>query len=908
MATYVRRWTTRVLPLVFVLFTSPWDVPVRSAQPPSDATLVKDIDDTFHWNGDSNPGAVRAAGAVGFFVADEGINGRELWRTDGTGTGTMLVKDINAGAAASTPAFLTNVNGTLFFTAEEPYTGRELWRSDGTSEGTVLVADLTAGAGSTPITALIAAKGMLFFVASRPDTGSELWKSDGTDGGTVLVKDIVPGAGSSSPQSLTHVGDAVFFSADHPDTGREAWKSDGTEAGTVLVRDINPGPAASTPASFVFLNGSVFFAAFHASTGRELWKTDGTADGTTLAGDVSPGVATGIHSGLWVAKGMVFFSGFRADVGGGLWRSDGTQAGTVLVKDVRPPDSPAQVVSLVEANGIIFFKVPNPYPYIGDYLWKSDGTEAGTVPFRRFSDVISFHPFGHHLFISTGTGQFLKTDGTLEGTESLSVNGFHHASVLGELNGALFFAAVHDDIGKELWKSDGTKAGTVLVKDINATVFRPRSSQSGELVRIGDKVFFAAERRDTGRELWKSDGTEAGTVLVKDIMPEAAGSSPRWLTRIGNTLFFTASHPATGAELWRTDGTAEGTMLVKDIYSGWMSSSPTRLMDLNGTLFFFATHPATGVELWKSDGTAAGTVLVRDVYPGPVSGPDINSGSFVNVRGILFFHASHPDTGKELWKSDGTEAGTVLVKDIIPGPGSSAGGYWWSSVGVGRTLFFQAFHPDTGYELWKSDGTEAGTVLVRDIVAGAGSSRPYPLADIGGMLIFAATEPATGQELWRTDGTEWGTAMIDEIVPGAGSTEVSRWASLDNALVFFASEPLRGYELWKTDGQTVNLVMDVNPGPAGSLKSCAPSEDDHARVVNGVYMFTADDGVRGTELWASDGNSARLVAELAPGSSSSCPRAFAAAGPLVFFAASDERTGDELWAIRKAAVARSARD
>jgi ELWxxDGT repeat protein len=837
-------------------------------------------------------------------AADEGVNGRELWRTDGTDTGTMLVKDINAGVSASTPQFLTNVNGTLFFTAEEPSTGRELWRSDGTSEGTALVADLTPGAGSTSMTALTAANGMLFFVASHPDTGSELWKSDGTEAGTVLVKDIVPGAGSSTPQALAHVADAVFFSADHPDTGREAWMSNGTDAGTVLVRDINPGPAASTPASFVFLNGSVFFAAFHESTGRELWKTDGTAGGTALVSDVNPGVATGVGVPLFVAKGMVFFAGFRPDAGGGgLWRSDGTEAGTVLVKDVRPEDSTGNPVSLVEVNGIIFFKVPNPFVSFGDYLWKSDGTEAGTVPYINFFDRISFRPIGNDLYIA-GTLGLDKTDGGPEGAERLTPIGVGHPNGLAELNGLLLFSAIHNEIGAELWKSDGTKAGTLLVKDINATIFTPHSSRPGQLARIGDTMFFAAERRDSGRELWRSDGTEAGTVLVKDIAPGAAGSSPAWLTRIGDTLFFAAFDPATGAELWRTDGTAAGTRLVKDIYPGTLSSRPSRLLNVNGTLFFVALFPGTGEELWKSDGTAAGTVLVRDIYPGSVFGVDSAFSPFVNVNGTLFFQASDPDTGKELWKSDGTEAGTVVVKDIVPGPGSSAAGFWWSVVGVGGTLFFQAFHPDTGHELWKSDGTEAGTVLVKDIVGGAGSSRAAPLADIGGVLIFAATEPATGQELWRSDGTEGGTVLIGEIVPGAGSTGVSRWGTLGNSLVFFASQPWTGFELWTTDGLTVNLLMDINPGPAGSMTSgcVGASEGALARVVNGLYMFVANDGVRGSELWASDGNSARLVGELAAGSSSSCPKWFAAAGPLVFFGASDERNGDELWAVSRAAV------
>ena len=173
------------------------------------------------------------------------------------------------------------------------------------------------------------------------------------------------------------------------------------------------------------------------------------------------------------------------------------------------------------------------------------------------------------------------------------------------------------------------------------------------------------------------------------------------------------------------------------------------------------------------------------------------------------------------------------------------------------------------------------------------------MGDIGGALIFLATEPMTGTELWRSDGTDSGTVLIDEVIRGSGSPAITAWGDLGDTLLFFAREPSVGYELWKTDGLTVTLVSDINPGPAGSLRVCG---SNLTRVVNGIFMFAADDGAHGTELWASDGDSARLVADLAPGATSSCPREFAGAGPLMFFTANDSRTGDELWAIGRAAL------
>jgi ELWxxDGT repeat protein len=159
-------------------------------------------------------------------------------------------------------------------------------------------------------------------------------------------------------------------------------------------------------------------------------------------------------------------------------------------------------------------------------------------------------------------------------------------------------------------------------------------------------------------------------------------------------------------------------------------------------------------------------VLVKDIWPGPSSGgPGVGGGSqFVSLNdGTLIFPAFHPDTGHELWKSDGTEAGTMLVRDINPGRANSSPEF---PINVAGTIFFGAFRPDIGVELWKSDGTEAGTALVKDINPGPGHSRPALVASVNAMAVFSAFEPDTGHEFWRSDGTEAGTTVIHEIVLG----------------------------------------------------------------------------------------------------------------------------------------------
>ncbi|MHC4078993.1 MAG: ELWxxDGT repeat protein, partial [Planctomycetota bacterium] len=219
------------------------------------------------------------------------------------------------------------------------------------------------------------------------------------------------------------------------------------------------------------------------------------------------------------------------------------------------------------------------------------------------------------------------------------------------------------------------------------------------------------------------------TALVRDIRTEAAvnDSLPRQLVRVGTIVYFVATTRTHGTEIWKTDGTETGTVLVKDILPGSISAFPENLTAVGNTLYFSAFGPSAGRELWKTDGTAAGTVLVKDIKPGCDSSSPRNLAAAGNT---LYFAAADVDHGRELWKSDGTAVGTVLVKDIEPGKMTS--GAPWSSFPegltlVGSTLFFAARTRLSGVELFKSDGTASGTVLVADIRAGIGGSDPNSL-------------------------------------------------------------------------------------------------------------------------------------------------------------------------------------
>ncbi|AKJ02388.1 Flagellar hook-length control protein FliK [Archangium gephyra] len=869
--------------------------PSRSGLTGEAVRLVKDINVI---GASADPRELANVNGTVYFSASDGLNGIELWKSDGTAAGTVLVKDISPGPGSSTPGALTNINGTLYFRATDGVNGVELWKSDGTTAGTVLVKDITPGSGSTSLGNLTNVNGTVFFSATDGVNGNELWKSDGTAAGTVLVKDIYTGFSGSSPEYLTNVNGTLYFSADSATSGKELWKSNGTAAGTVLVKDIHTSWAtASNPSGLTNVNGTLFFTATDGVNGVELWKSNGTAAGTVLVKDIFSGSSGSTPAALTNVNGTLYFRATDGVNGVELWKSDGTAAGTVLFKDIASGSSDSTPELLTNVNGTLYFRATDSVN--GGELWKSDGTAAGTVLVKDLYPGSSWG-FPEELRNINGTLYFAannptawglwKSDGTAAGTVLVkalrSGSSSYGPLYLTDVDGTPYFSASDGVNGIELWKSDGTTAGTVTPRDIN-----PSTSGSNplNLANLNGTLYFNANDGVRGEELWKSDGTEAGTVLVKDFNPGAGNSFPYSLTNVNGTLFLSATDGTIGTELWKSDGTTAGTVLVKDIYPGpGLTSSPRSLMNVNGTLFFTAMNGTNHRELWKSDGTAAGTVLVKDINPGTfTSDPQY----LTNVNGTLYFTATNGTNGVELWKSDGTAAGTVLVKDIFPGTNGSSPAYLTN---VNGTLFFTATDGVNGWELWKSDGTAAGTVLFKDLNPGSGNGSPAYLTNINGTLYFTATDGVNGVELWKSDGTAAGTVLVKDLNPGSGSSYPASLTNVNGTLYFAATDSTSGTELWKSDGTAAGtvLVKDLNPGSGNATPI-------YLTNVNGTLYFTATNGTSGMELWKSDGTAAGtvLVHDFFPGVGNGYPSSLFPVGEKTFFAATTPLYGAELWML-----------
>ncbi len=425
-------------------------------------------------------------------------SGQELWKSDGTVAGTVLVKDINLGTDNANPGpFLKRLSDGvhLFFASQDGERG--LWKTSGTEESTVKVKDIAASYGSAINLTLVGDD--VYFTTKTVDT-FRLWKSDGTEGGTVIVKEL-PILGGDRSGYLHTVNGKLLFNYDHPHTasnprGEEAWVSDGTALGTVELKDIWPGGGESDfmKGSVIEFEGNLYSGADDGSaSGSEVWMTDSTTDGTKQLADLEVGSNGSIPTNFTAADDVFYFTAVTSDKGDQLWKSDGTAENTVPVKDM-DPNSSARDQDLFSSdffyghikqggdiNGLLFFAAKN-----GDYgieLWKSDGTDAGTVMVKDLMAGVNF---------SSRPGDFV------------------------ELNNTLYFAAYAIDNSRNLWKSDGTEEGTVMVKS-----FGPDELQSGGIeVRNGIMLLTIGKGGEEGfdYELWRSDGTTEGTYFLGDIL------------------------------------------------------------------------------------------------------------------------------------------------------------------------------------------------------------------------------------------------------------------------------------------------------------------------------------------------------------------------------------------------------
>jgi ELWxxDGT repeat protein len=715
--------------------------------------------------GSADEASVVAAGNRVFFFTPLGA----LWVSDGARTSLVRAFD------AFTPRNLTAVGSRAVFLAKADGGGEKLWSSDGTAAGTRAVTEFFEPApfGEGP---LLTAIGNTLYFTANDGTGIDLWQTDASGATARRVTDFIARSPfGNSPLNLARLGDLLLLTAQE-DGDREAgfWVSGGTPGSTRRLDGCSGGCPGAGFVPFVPFGNRVLFAGRGAGEKNDLWVTDGTGAGTQRLG--------GLSFTPYALLGKVFFIGPGSHSGYALWKSDGTTAGTVRLAELglHPFEGafPFSGFSPVAAGGRIFFaaNLQGRLPQ----LCVSDGSPAGT---RAVSNIISpsssypagFTPFAGGALFSAQEGSargLWRTDGTAAGTKRIQTP-VHPGRITPAAGGIAFFLSAGEQ--SQVWRTDGTEAGTFQIS--------PPAGTALDLARFGTGAIFGILEEEQ-ISLWESDGTVAGTHKLLDLPVGITWAG--FFQVFGARLYFVVVPPTQIEELWVSDGTPAGTQaLISAEDPGEFPNAPP-MAQVGGTIYFSSLYG-----LWKTDGTTAGTVQIFD-QEGPTD--------LTEAQGALFFMAGVPESPNErgFWRTDGTAAGTALVKAVgvlLDDHGDNP----VNMVRLGGLLVFLAADSAHGVELWRSDGTAAGTVLVRDIAPGEVSSQPFfavSLAAAGGKAYFSATDGTSGFELWESDGTAAGTRRVQDIAPGTPSSSPAELAAVGNRLYFAADDGVHGREPW----------------------------------------------------------------------------------------------------------------
>ena len=791
-------------------------------------------------------------------------------------------------------------------------TGRQLWLSDPDGGNARLFAVPSKFFNaSLPF----ASNGKIFFQgypanATDNDFYGEPFVTDGTAAGTLLLKDIMPGTTGSDAHFVATLGSQTLFWADMlgSNPSRALYATDGTAAGTIqLASGFFRG--GTPPGNFSIADGRAVFTVQSNASGRpqQVWSTDGTAAGTQRL--VGPAGAALTPAGSTLAfGGAVVFTASASATGTELYITDGTASGSRLVKDIVAGSGSSNPQNLTLSGDKLYFTQAG-------QLWASDGTTAGTnklafgppVETPYFPSAQSLRVAGDRLFFtasnndSTGRELFVLEATAVYPRKVKEIGpGFNDANIsqLTVLGDKVVFVADDGVHGRELWISDGTAAGTLMI-DIYPELLSETTAPGGpeQLTASNGLVFFTAANAEAGRELWVTDGTAAGTRLVRDIAAGSGDSSVAGLTAEAGGVLFSAYDPERGTEAWFSDGSAAGTRMMADATPGrtmgfssvnYAGSIYTNSMvGVGGRLVFSVSDASTGIELWGSDpADAVGAHLLRDVFPGrgigfgAFSRGDLSSGSNYTLAGDkLFFVGADPVHGNELWVTDGTSAGSHLVVDINPGIGDAGIVYLRS---MGGKAYFNARYNAQKTELWVSDGTAEGTHTVLDPTAPGGSyfgTSPQALVAVGSKLFFLGRNNDTSLlGLAVTDGTAAGTTFLG----AAGMVGAGRYLVFGDKLVFASTPAATGTELWISDGTVAGsmALAEIYPGSQGS-------DPFGMTAAGGRFYFTANDPVHGKEVWSSDGTpgGTSLLKDIYTGANGSNPFNYTASGGKVYFGA-----------------------
>lgn len=631
-----------------------------------------------------------------------------------------------------------------------------------------------------------------------------IWSTDGTVEGTSQIHDT--GFESAIAPFLPFEGELYYQGLGENDV---PWlkKTNGLAGGTVAV---SPLPVGTDWRTAVVAGDDFYFFAGANINDRVLWTTDGSSEGTRqlMATDFS---AAWLPSTQLKALGdFVYFAAEDVTHGLELWRTNGEQ--TEIVDDQLGDADGLANAGLFATENYVYVTCYSQPDRTGLTLMRSDGGSLSPIVVlnnhlvRELKGVDDqFYFIGANMvWVSNG-----DPDNTFPVYGMNPSGGFHHIDSLEYLNGRAYFAenfglipSDHRADRNELWTSDGTPEGTLLLASFQSgdSQYRPHDFLAG-----ATQLYFTGDAPTTGAELWRTDGTVAGTTLVKDVNPETQSSEAWYFTAADDSLYFLAQDQS-GLAVYAHDSANTAPQRLAAFADAWIngcrgleSQHPDSFLEAGETLTYFA--PDFGRYLARSDGTPEGAVMLYDFGRRDYTGADRRMTEMVSLGDYLIFDGYDAEHGTEPWVSDGTPEGTHLLVDAFPNSGNFGSPRMFTR--MGDYVYFIAGGPLTASNLWRTDGTVEGTTIVKEFF---GVEIPAELqlrkqvAVFNDVIYFPANGPG-GVELWRTDGTAEGTYLFVDLAPGGTSSNPFQLETAGGYLYFTANS-----QLWRTDGTAEGTI------------------------------------------------------------------------------------------------------
>jgi ELWxxDGT repeat protein len=831
--------------------------------------------------------------------------------------------DASVGATGSEPAGFLTIDGWTYFSATTPERGVELYRTDGTAGGLALVREFAPGPASSNVVPLGKAGGRLIVAADDGPHGLQLW-SLVPDGTAVRLSAGTFGYPNSSYRPRT-VGNAGGRLVVQNDVDGHLWSTDGTPAGTADLGRIGGSFEIADHCELggaLLLAGNMSGVSGFSAYDYSIVRTDGTAAGTATLGTVPHVVdwnlrVHGTADRCYFVGGGNTLGQYR---GYTLMESDGTAAGTrIVASDAnerffgvanlgstlyfarhdttrlrlsrRKPGTDtfvtvAEIVGTIDerSGGSLVGIGPGLLGFQGPYAstsgtslgyFVSDGTAAGTRRVWPTTNAPAYlggyvRPVLGGAFVIAPSAK-IYVDGLTGQAAAMPAlgDGFYHD---GATVGGVYVGAATDATGVELWRSDGTAAGTSRLADLWTSTRDGVAYQEG--LAIGDVVYAVTPPTAQGvlfppNTLMRTDGTPAGTRAL----PAGAHATGAiyYPMPFGDGIAFMAINPQGGSTLWyRADAALNGavpiagmppvtsapvaagsqllfgcgtaTPFVENLCAADPASGQARVVYVGmqgvsalqpvGSLAGAAVF-AAGDSIWRSDGTLPGTLRLA-AAPGDTYDVDSRGLAF---NGKIYFMACRVNAGAcSLIATDGTSAGTVTIAAL---EGNLA---TVRMASLGDRFAFRTYGSTGFVQLWSSDGTAAGTQLL----FGMQSRGDAFFAAVGGRAhLWVGCVTGCDDAYIVSDGTVAGTRRIvlpPTIVP-VGSFAVGIG---DAAIAFACRRAATGDEpcVIDRDGEHARLLADVFPGPRGSISGGSFV----ARNAAGVWL-ALNDGRHGTELW-----------------------------------------------------------